>query len=95
MHAPTKTRTTAADVKAAATRLAGVVVLDVADLSVLPALYDAKAGTFHTLDGELLGEDDGTLIVLGGRPAMDLVDEYGTAGRAAEALTREARKVLA
>lgn len=92
MTAPTKTR--AADVKAAATRLAGVVVLDVADLTITPALYDAKAGEFRTLDGELLGEDDGTLIVLGGRPAMDLVDEYGTPGRAAEALTREAREVL-
>lgn len=96
MTAPTKApRITAADLKAAATRLAGVVVLDVADLTIRPALFDAKAGLFTDLDGELLGEDDGTLIVLV-EPGLagDLIAEHGAAYRAAEAATRSAKQVL-
>ena len=97
MTAPTKApRITAADLKAAATRLAGVVVLTVEDLEVLPALYNAKAGTFTDLEGNHLGDDDGTLIVLvEPGTAGDLIAEHGgTAYLAAEAATRAVRPVL-
>lgn len=85
-------RITAAAIAAAATRLAGTVVLDLADLTVGPALYLPRLDAFATIDGDDLGVDDGTLIVLvePGR-ARDLIDEYGTPGRAAEAVTRELR----
>jgi hypothetical protein len=88
----TRPRITAAAITAAATRLAGTVVLDLADLTVGPALYLPRLDAFATIDGDDLGVDDGTLIVLvaPGR-ARDLIDEYGTPGRAAEAVTRELR----
>lgn len=88
----TRPRITAATLAAAATRLAGTVVLDVADLTVGPALYLPRLAAFQTIDGDELGEDDGTLIVLV-QPgaARDLIDLHGTPGRAAEALTRELR----
>lgn len=92
-HAKTaRPRVTAAALAAAATRLAGSVVLDLADMLVGPALYDARLEVFRTLDGGDLGADDGTLIVLADRRAVDaLLAEHGTPGRAAVALTRELR----
>lgn len=85
-------RITAAALAAAATRLAGAVILDLADLTVGPALYVARLDAFQTIDGEDLGEDDGTLVVLV-QPgtARDLIEEHGTPGRAAAALTRDLR----
>lgn len=90
MTAPT---VTAATVKAAASRLRGVVVLDVADLSILPAVYDPRAGLFTDLDGEVLGEDDGTLIVLLTRDELDeLLERNGLPGEAAKVATRTIRQ---
>jgi hypothetical protein len=89
----TRPRITAADLVAAAARLAGVVVLDLADLAVGPARYLARLEVFVEIDDdEQLGADDGTLIVLV-QPgtARDLIAEYGTAGRAAIVVTRELR----
>lgn len=87
-------RITAADLVAAATWLAGAVVLDLADLTVGPARYLARLAAFAAIDDadELLGDDDGTLVVLV-QPgtAADLIAEHGTAGRAAIAVTRELR----
>jgi len=89
-------RITAADIAAAATRLAGAVVLDLADLTVGPARYLPRLEAFAAIDDadEILGADDGTLVVLV-QPgaARDLIDEHGTPGRAAEAVTRELRSV--
>ncbi len=90
---PTRPRVTAADMVAAASRLAGAVVLDVADLTVGPARYLARLETFAAIDSDdELGADDGTLIVLV-QPgtARDLIEQHGGAGRAAVALTRELR----
>lgn len=88
----TRPRIPAAALAAAATRLAGTVVLDLADLSVGPAVYLPRLEAFASIEGDDLGADDGTLVVLvePGR-ARDLIDEYGTPGRAAEAVTRELR----
>ena len=89
-HTP---RISAAVLAAAATRLLGAVVLDVADLTVGPARYLPRLQAFAAIDSdEDLGADDGTLIVLV-QPgtARDLIDEHGTAGRAAAALNRELR----
>jgi hypothetical protein len=87
-------RITAADIAAAATRLAGAVVLDVADLSVGPARYLERLEVFTAIDDadEILGDDDGTLVVLVfPGTARDLIEQHGTPGRAAEAVTRELR----
>jgi hypothetical protein len=87
-------RIPAAALAAAATRLAGAVVLDVADLTVGPAVYRARLDMFETIDGDDLGVDDGTLIVLADRNRVDaLIAEHGTPGAAAAALTRELRAV--
>jgi hypothetical protein len=87
-------RVLARDLVAAAARLAGTVVLDLADLTVGPALYVARLGVFRTLDGDDLGEDDGTLIVLATPGAVDeLIVEHGSAAAAARALTAEARRI--
>lgn len=86
-------RITAADLAAAATRILGAVVLDVADLTVGPARYLPRLEAFAAIDSDDdLGADDGTLIVLV-QPgtARDLIDEHGSAGRAAAALNREHR----
>jgi hypothetical protein len=85
-------RVTAATLAAAATRLLGTVVLDLADYSTGPALYLARLEVFQTIEGEDLGEDDGTLIplILPGT-ARDLIEEHGTPGRAAAALNRTLR----
>jgi hypothetical protein len=90
----TRPRVTAAIIAAAATRLAGTVVLDLADLTVGPALYLPRLDAFASIEDadELLGDDDGTLIVLVlPGAARDLIDEHGTPGRAAEAVNRELR----
>jgi hypothetical protein len=89
-HAP---RVTAAALAAAATRLAGSVVLDVADSLTHPAIYLPRLEAFATIDGEELGADDGTLIVLV-LPgiARDLIAEHGTPGRAAAAVNAEIRR---
>lgn len=94
MTSAPRPRVTAADLVAAATRLAGAVVLDLADLTVGPARYLPRLDAFAAIDGdEELGADDGTLIVLV-QPgtARDLIAEHGTAGRAAVAVTRELRE---
>lgn len=92
MRPATTPRITAAALSEAATRLLGTVLLDLADLSVVPALYQPRRDVFLTLDGDDLGSDDGTLIplVMPGT-AQDLITEHGTAGRAAAAVTRELR----
>jgi len=87
----TAPRITAKDIAAAATRLLGAVVLDVAGVVSGPALYVPRLEAFASIDDadELLGDDDGTLIVLV-QPgaARDLIDEHGTPGRAAAAVNR-------
>jgi hypothetical protein len=87
-------RIAARDLVAAASRLLGTVVLDLADLTVGPALYLPRLDTFRTItDDDDLGADDGTLVVLV-QPgeAADLIARHGTPGRAAAALTRELRQ---
>lgn len=93
MSTHAKPRITAATLAAAATRLFGTVVLDLADLSVGPAVYLPRVEAFATIEGDELGADDGTLIVLV-QPgeARELIASHGTAGRAAVALTSELRK---
>jgi hypothetical protein len=85
-------RITAADIKAAATRLAGAVVQFVEDKTVGPAIYRARLDAFETIDGEELGADDGTLLVLV-QPgaARDLINEHGTPGKAAAAVNAAIR----
>jgi hypothetical protein len=93
MRPATTPRVTAAALAAAATRLLGTVVLDVADLTVGPARYVPRLEAFAAIDSdEEIGADDGTLIVLV-QPgaARDLIAEHGTAGRAAAAVNRELR----
>jgi hypothetical protein len=85
-------RVTAADLTAAAARLLGTVVLDLADRTVGPALYLPRLEAFADLEGDELGADDGTLVVLvTPGAARELIDEHGSAGRAASTLTRELR----
>lgn len=92
MQSSTRPKVTAAALAAAATRLLGTVVLDLADLTVGPALYEPRLDAFRTIEGDDLGADDGTLVVLV-QPgtARDLIAEHGTPGRAAEAVNRELR----
>jgi hypothetical protein len=88
----TAPRITASDLAAAAARLLGTIVLDLADRTVGPALYERRLEAFTDLEGDDLGADDGTLIVLvEPGTARDLIAEHGTAGRAAQALTRDLR----
>lgn len=85
-------KVTAATLAAAATRLAGTVVLDLADYTTGPALYLARLEAFQTIEGEDLGADDGTLIpLLLPGTARDLITEHGTPGKAATALNRQLR----
>ena len=93
MTATPRPRISAAVLTAAAGRLLGTVVLDVADLTVGPARYPPRLEAFAAIDGdEVLGEDDGTLIVLVlPGAARDLIDEHGSAARAAAALNRDLR----
>jgi hypothetical protein len=89
-------RVTAATVTAAAARLFGTIVLDLADMMVGPALYDARLNMFRTLDGDDLGDDDGTLIVLVTPGEVDtLLADLGSAAAAARALTALVREVAA
>lgn len=90
MDNPGNLRITAGTVAAAASRLAGTIVLDLADRLVGPAIYRERLEAFETIAGAELGPDDGSLIVLvaPGR-AADLIAEHGTPGRAAAALNRE------
>jgi hypothetical protein len=55
-------------------------------------VYLPRLEAFATIDGDDLGADDATLIVLV-QPgtARDLIAEHGTAGAAAAALNRELR----
>lgn len=77
-------RVTAAALAAAATRLFGTVVLDVADGLAGPAIYQPRLSAFLDMDGADLGEDDGTLVVLvPPGHAAELIREHGTAGKAA------------
>ena len=86
-------RISAAAIADAATRLAGAVVLFVEDMTTGPAVYRARLEAFETIDGEPLGDDDGTIVVLV-QPgaARDLIDAHGTPGRAAAAINRELRQ---
>jgi len=89
----TAPRVTAAALAAAATRLFGTVVLDVADGLAGPAIYQPRLAAFLTIDGGDLGEDDGTLIVL--VPvghAAELIAEHGSAGKAAAVVNAELRR---
>jgi hypothetical protein len=88
-HAP---KISAAALAAATTRLAGAVVLFVEDMTTGPAVYRARLEVFETVDGDQLGADDGTILVLV-QPgaAADLIAEHGTAGRAAAAVNRQLR----
>lgn len=87
-----RARVYASAITAAAARLYGTVVLDLADMSTGPAVYDARLAVFRTLDGDDLGDDDGTLIVLIAPGTVDeLLVEHGTAGAAAAALTAQIR----
>lgn len=92
--ATNRPRVPAAALAAAATRLFGTVVLDVADMTCGPAVYRPRLAVFETIDGEQLGDDDGTLIVLV-QPgtAADLIARHGSAGAAAAAVTRDLRAV--
>jgi hypothetical protein len=87
-------RIAARDLVAAGARLFGTIVLDVADLTTQPAVYRARLELFETIDGDELGTDDGTLIVLV-QPgtAADLIREHGSAGAAAAHLNRTLRAV--
>lgn len=88
-HAP---KISAATLAAAATRLLGTVILDLADLTTGPALYQPRLGAFATIDGEELGEDDGSLIpLIEPGEARELIAEHGTPGRAAAALNARLR----
>lgn len=92
MPTPRSPKISAATLAAAATRLLGTVVLDLADLTTAPALYQPRLAAFATLEGEELGADDGSLIVLiEPGAARDLIAEHGTPGRAAAALTAALR----
>lgn len=92
MTATHRPRIPAAALAAATTRLFGVIVLDVADMIAGPAVYRARLELFETIDGDELGADDGTLIVLADRRRVDaLLAQHGTPGRAAAALTAELR----
>jgi hypothetical protein len=92
-HAP---RVLASAITAAAARLTGTIILDLADMVAGPALYDARLGVFRTLDGDDLGEDDGSLIVLVEPGTVDeLLREHGSAATAARIVTAIAREVAA
>jgi hypothetical protein len=90
----TRPRVSARDLAAAAARLLGTVVLDLADLTARPAVYLPRLAAFAVIvDGdEVISEDDGTLIVLVQPGTADaLITEHGTAGAAVAALNRDLR----
>jgi hypothetical protein len=93
MSAP---RISAADIKAAATRLAGTVVQYVEDGTIGAAVYKPRMAAFVSIEStdDILGDDDGTILdLLDGVPARELVEEHGTPGRAAAAVNRHLRAV--
>jgi hypothetical protein len=84
---------TAAVLREAATRLLGAVVQLVEDATVGPAVYQPRMEAWLTIDGQDLGEDDGTVVVLvPPGHAADLIQLHGTAGRAAAAVNAELRR---
>jgi hypothetical protein len=87
-HAP---RITVAVLRDAATRLLGAVVQFVEDATVGPAVYVPRLAMWQTLDGEPLGADDGTIVVLvpPGEP-MDLLREL-SAGEAVKVVNARLR----
>lgn len=92
MTATHRPRIGARDLLAAAARLFGTIVLDVADMTTRPAIYLPRLDAFATIDGDELGADDGTLIVLvTPGTAADLIAEHGSAAAAAAVMTRDLR----
>jgi hypothetical protein len=93
MRPATTPRVSAAVLADAATRLLGTVVQFVEDHTIGAAVYRERLDMFQTVDGEDLGPDDGTIVPLlpHGVTARDLVEQYGTPGRAAAALNRQLR----
>jgi hypothetical protein len=93
MQATANPRITAATIAEAATRLLGTVVQFVEDHTIGPAVYRSRLEAFETIDGAELGPDDGTIINLlpPGVTARDLIEQYGTPGKAAAALNRQLR----
>lgn len=84
---------TAAVLREAATRLLGAVVQFVEDATVGPAVYQPRMEAWLTIDGQDLGEDDGTVVVLvPPGHAQTLIAEHGTPGRAAAAVNAELRR---
>jgi hypothetical protein len=88
-HAP---RISAAVLREAASRLLGAVVQFVEDSTVGPAVYVPRLAAWQTIDGQPLGEDDGTIVVLSppGEP-MDLLREH-SAGEAAKVVNARLRE---
>jgi hypothetical protein len=94
MSASSAPRVTAADLRSAATRLLGTVVLDLAGVVSGPAVFVPRLAAFASITStdELLGDDDGTLIdLLSGVPAREVIAEHGSAGAAAAAVNRALR----
>lgn len=87
-HAP---KISAAILRDAATRLLGAVVQFVEDSTVGAAVYVPRLAMWQTIDGEELGADDGTIVVLvqPGEP-MDLLRSH-TAGEAARIVSARLR----
>lgn len=88
-------RVTAADIKAAATRLFGTVVHDIAGVVSGPAVFAPRLAAFVTIENteEVLADDDGSVIdLLGGIPARELVAEHGTPGKAAQAINARIKR---
>jgi hypothetical protein len=83
---------TAAALAAAATRLTGAVVLFIEDMTTGPAVYKPRLGIFTTVEGDDLGDDDGTVIpLIEPGTADELIATHGSPGRAAAALNRQLR----
>jgi hypothetical protein len=88
-------KVTAADLKAAATRLLGTVIHDIAGVVSGPAVYVPRLEAFAAIEDTtaVLADDDGSVIdVLNGVPAREVIALHGTAGRAAAAVNAELRR---
>lgn len=87
-HAP---KISAAVLREAASRLLGAVVQFAEDATVGPAVYVPRLAMWQSLEGEELGSDDGTIVVLvsPGEP-MDLLRDM-TAGEAARLVNARIR----
>lgn len=86
-------RITASVLRDAATRLLGAVVQFVEDGTIGAAVYQPRMQAWLTLDGQDLGEDDGTVIALvPPGHAMTLLEEHGTAGAAVRVVNEELRR---